>query len=189
MPRAHREPDLHAGLQLPQRLSGPGAGDRVFDPGPRRVRQRRGDAGLVEPALSARREGRSVTVRGRRREARGASSSRSGRTSAAFIRRRTIKRFNWDVAKGARSRSTLCSSRARKPLDVDLSRGQPVPAEGAGHDRFDTADRRPRSTQTNFAITNDSIDFYFSQGEMFAESAGPVEAKVPRALVAPMLAV
>ena len=40
----------------------------------------------------------------------------------------------------------------------------------------------------NFAITNDAIDFYFSQGEMFAESAGPVEAKVPRALVAPLLA-
>ena len=30
--------------------------------------------------------------------------------------------------------------------------------------------------------------FFFSQGEMLAESAGPVQASVPRAAVAPMLA-
>ncbi|MGZ8813811.1 MAG: esterase, partial [Mycobacterium sp.] len=33
-----------------------------------------------------------------------------------------------------------------------------------------------------------SLIFFFSQGEMFAESAGPVQATVPRAAVAPMLA-
>ena len=40
----------------------------------------------------------------------------------------------------------------------------------------------------NFALTDDSLIFFFSQGEMFAESAGPVEASVPRATVAPLLA-
>jgi hypothetical protein len=40
----------------------------------------------------------------------------------------------------------------------------------------------------NFALTDDSLLFFFSQGEMFPESAGPVQATVPRALVAPMLA-
>ena len=40
----------------------------------------------------------------------------------------------------------------------------------------------------NFALTDDSLIFFFSQGELFAESAGPVEASVPRATVAPLLA-
>ena len=34
----------------------------------------------------------------------------------------------------------------------------------------------------NFALTDDSVIFFFSQGEMFAESAGPVQASVPRAV-------
>jgi Protein of unknown function (DUF3298) len=40
----------------------------------------------------------------------------------------------------------------------------------------------------NFALTDDSIIFFFSQGEMIAPAAGPVQAKVPRAAVARMLA-
>jgi hypothetical protein len=30
--------------------------------------------------------------------------------------------------------------------------------------------------------------FFFSQGEVFSESAGPVQASVPRATLAPLLA-
>jgi hypothetical protein len=41
----------------------------------------------------------------------------------------------------------------------------------------------------NFALTDDAVIFFFSQGEMFAEAAGPVQASVPRAVIAPMLAV
>jgi hypothetical protein len=40
----------------------------------------------------------------------------------------------------------------------------------------------------NFALTDDSVIFFFSQGELFAESVGPVEAKIPRSSVAPLLA-
>jgi hypothetical protein len=41
----------------------------------------------------------------------------------------------------------------------------------------------------NFAVTNDELIFFFSQGELLAESAGPVQATVPRAAVAPLLAI
>jgi hypothetical protein len=40
----------------------------------------------------------------------------------------------------------------------------------------------------NFALTDDSLLFFFSQGELIAESAGPIEASIPRATVAPLLA-
>ena len=40
----------------------------------------------------------------------------------------------------------------------------------------------------NFALTEDSMLFFFSQGELLAESAGPIEASVPRATVASLLA-
>lgn len=40
----------------------------------------------------------------------------------------------------------------------------------------------------NFAITNDAVIFFFSQGELLPESAGAVQVSVPRATVAPLLA-
>lgn len=40
----------------------------------------------------------------------------------------------------------------------------------------------------NFAITDDSVIFFFGQGELLAEAAGATQAAVPRATLAPMLA-
>lgn len=40
----------------------------------------------------------------------------------------------------------------------------------------------------NFAITNDSLIFFFSQGEMLPESAGALEVTVPRAPIDAMIA-
>ncbi|MGV0741965.1 esterase [Mycolicibacterium sp. XJ870] len=40
----------------------------------------------------------------------------------------------------------------------------------------------------NFAITDESVIFFFGQGELLAETAGATQAAVPRAAVAPMLA-
>jgi len=40
----------------------------------------------------------------------------------------------------------------------------------------------------NFALTDDSLIFFFGQGELLSESAGPVEATVPRETVAALLA-
>lgn len=97
--------------------------------------------------------------------------------------------FNWNHA--TRSPITFDSlfKPGANPLDViypavndDLlkSRGasDAIP-QGAGLD--------PANYQ-NFALTDDKLIFFFSQGEMFPESAGPVQASVPRAAVAPMLA-
>jgi len=40
----------------------------------------------------------------------------------------------------------------------------------------------------DFAITNDGVIFFFSQGELLPEVAGPVQASVPRSAIDPMLA-
>jgi len=40
----------------------------------------------------------------------------------------------------------------------------------------------------NFALTDDAVLFFFSQGELFAEAAGPVQASVPRSTLAAQLA-
>ncbi|BBY43402.1 hypothetical protein A5765_17855 [Mycolicibacterium celeriflavum] len=96
--------------------------------------------------------------------------------------------FNWDVAKKAPITFDTLFKPGTKPLEVIypeidqyLQRQgmiEPVPP-GDGMD--------PANYQ-NFALTDDSLIFFFSQGELFAESAGPVQATVPRAAVAPLLA-
>ncbi|TFV60341.1 DUF3298 domain-containing protein [Mycobacterium sp. PS03-16] len=41
----------------------------------------------------------------------------------------------------------------------------------------------------NFAITDDAVIFFFGQGELLPEAAGAMQASVPRAVLAPVLAV
>jgi len=58
--------------------------------------------------------------------------------------------------------------------------GQPVPiAPVAGMD--------PANYQ-NFAITNDGVIFFFSQGGLLPEAAGATQALVPRSVIDPLLA-
>jgi hypothetical protein len=40
----------------------------------------------------------------------------------------------------------------------------------------------------NFAITDDSVIFFFGQGELLPEAAGASQANVPRSAVAALLA-
>lgn len=64
--------------------------------------------------------------------------------------------------------------------DLQKQSGQPVPiAPAAGLD--------PANYQ-NFAITNDGVIFFFSQGTLLPESAGAVKALVPRSVIDPLLA-
>ena len=77
-----------------------------------------------------------------------------------------------------------------KPLDViypevnkSLQRDQGMIDVIPEHEGLDPANYK------NFALTDDSLIIFFSQGEMMAEAAGPVQASVPRAVVAPMLAI
>ena len=97
--------------------------------------------------------------------------------------------FNWDVGKNAPITFDSLFKPDAEPLavifpEVDRSLqneyGTVVPASpGAGKD--------PANYQ-NFALTDDAVIFFVTQGSLLPDSAGPVQASVPRAVVAPMLA-
>jgi hypothetical protein len=101
----------------------------------------------------------------------------------------SYKSFNWDQAyRKAITFDRLWQADAN-PLpviypivqaDVQKQLGQPVTiAPGAGLD--------PANYQ-NFAITNDGVIFFFSQGTLLPEAAGAVQVLVPRSAIDPMLA-
>jgi len=97
--------------------------------------------------------------------------------------------FNWDVAKRAPIKFDTLFKPGTKPLDLiypaveqDLQKQQGVidgipPSVGLDPNKYQ-----------NFALTDDAVLFFFSQGELFAEAAGPVQASVPRSTLAPLLA-
>jgi hypothetical protein len=75
----------------------------------------------------------------------------------------------------------------RKPVILPIVRdglqkqfGQPVPIDQA-------AGLDPANYQ-NFAITNDGVIFFFSQGTLLPESAGAAQVLVPRSVIDPLLA-
>lgn len=97
--------------------------------------------------------------------------------------------FNWDLAKRAPITFGSLFKPGTKPLDVIypevnkyLMKQQgminPIPAP----DGLDPANYQ------NFALTDDSVIFFFSQGEMFAEAAGATRASVPRSVLTSLLA-
>ena len=64
--------------------------------------------------------------------------------------------------------------------EVDKQSGQPVaipPAVGLDPTKYE-----------NFAITNDALIFFFSQGELLPEAAGALQVSVPRGPVDAMIA-
>ena len=97
--------------------------------------------------------------------------------------------FNWDVDKRAPITFDTLFKPGTKPLDViypaveqDLQKQQGVidgipPSVGLDPSKYQ-----------NFALTDDAVIFFFSQGELFAEAAGPVQASVPRSTLAALLA-
>ena len=97
--------------------------------------------------------------------------------------------FNWDVDKRAPITFDTLFKPGTKPLDViypaveqDLQKQQGVidgipPSVGLDPSKYQ-----------NFALTDDAVLFFFSQGELFAEAAGPVQASVPRSTLAALLA-
>jgi len=97
--------------------------------------------------------------------------------------------FNWDVDKRAPIKFDTLFKPGTKPLDViypaveqDLQKQQGVidgipPSVGLDPNKYQ-----------NFALTDDAVLFFFSQGELFAEAAGPLQASVPRSTLAALLA-
>jgi len=97
--------------------------------------------------------------------------------------------FNWDVAKRAPIKFDTLFKPGTKPLDVIYPAVEQYLQKQQGLiDGIAPSVGLDPAKYQNFALTDDSLLFFFGKGELFAESAGPVEATVPRATVAALLA-
>ncbi len=97
--------------------------------------------------------------------------------------------FNWDVGKGAPITFDTLFKPGTKPLEViypvvnkELQKQTGVTDSILPGDGLDVANYQ------NFALTDDAVIFFFSQGELLPEAAGATQASVPRATFAPLLA-
>jgi hypothetical protein len=99
------------------------------------------------------------------------------------------KSFNWDVGKKVPITFDTLFKPGTKPLDVIYPAVEQYIQKQQGLiDGIPASVGLDASKYQNFALTDDAVIFYFGQGELFAEAAGPVEASVPRATLAPLLA-
>jgi hypothetical protein len=97
--------------------------------------------------------------------------------------------FNWDLAKRAPITFDTLFKPGTKPLDVIYPEVNKYLQKQQGMiDTIPTRDGLDPANYQNFALTDDSVIFFFGQGEMFAEAAGATQAPVPRAVLAPLLA-
>jgi hypothetical protein len=99
------------------------------------------------------------------------------------------KSFNWDLGKKAPITFDTLFKPGTKPLDVIYPAVEQYIQKQQGLiDGVPPTVGLDPSKYQNFALTDDAVIFFFGQGELVAESAGPVEASVPRATLAPLLA-
>jgi hypothetical protein len=99
------------------------------------------------------------------------------------------KSFNWDLGKKAPITFDTLFKPGTKPLDVIYPVVEQYIQKQQGLiDGIPPSVGLDPSKYQNFALTDDAVSFFFGQGELIAESAGPVEASVPRATLAPLLA-
>ena len=97
--------------------------------------------------------------------------------------------FNWDLGKKAPITFDTLFKPGTKPLDVIYPAVEQYLQKQQGLiDGIPPSLGLDSAKYQDFALTDDSLIFFFGQGELFAESAGPVEASVPRATVASLLA-
>jgi hypothetical protein len=97
--------------------------------------------------------------------------------------------FNWNVGKNAPITFDTLFKPGTRPLDVIYREvNRYLEKEQGVIDPIPPTNGLDSTRYQNFALTDDELIFFFSQGELFAESAGPVQASVPRTAVAPMLA-
>ena len=99
------------------------------------------------------------------------------------------KSFNWDLGKKAPITFDTLFKPGTKPLDVIYPVVEQYIQKQQGLiDGIPPSVGLDPSKYQNFALTDDAVIFFFGQGELLAESAGPVEASVPRVTLAPLLA-
>ncbi|MGE0217139.1 esterase [Mycolicibacterium sp.] len=99
------------------------------------------------------------------------------------------KAFNWDLAAQAPITFDTLFKPDTRPLDVifpivqaDVARQLGVDAPIAPTDGLDPAKYQ------EFALTDDSVIFFFGQGEIMAGAGGALQATVPKSAIAAMLA-
>jgi hypothetical protein len=101
----------------------------------------------------------------------------------------SFKAFNWDQTSHTRITYDTLWRPGADPLKVvfpivvsELQKqtGQPVFVDP-------TTGMDPASYQ-DFAITNDGVTFFFSQGQLLPEAAGATQVLIPRAAIDPLLA-
>lgn len=101
-----------------------------------------------------------------------------------------FKTFNWDVAKKAPITFDTLFTAGTEPLDVIFPIVQSVISRQLGVDApISAADGLDPAKYREFAITDDTVIFYFGQGEIMAGAGGALQATIPRSAVATMLAV
>ena len=97
--------------------------------------------------------------------------------------------FNWDVAKRAPITFDTLFKPGTKPLDVIYPEVNRYLQKQQGIiDPVPPGDGLDPANYQNFALTDDAVIFFFGRGELMAGAAGAMHAPVPRAAVAPMLA-
>lgn len=93
----------------------------------------------------------------------------------------SFKAFNYDLGKGAPITFDTLFKPGTHPLDVltPIARRElgPLPFGDPGVDAYQ-----------NFAITDDAVIFFFSQGQVLAQVDGPQRLSVPRTELAALLA-
>jgi hypothetical protein len=97
--------------------------------------------------------------------------------------------FNWDNVKRTPITFDTLFKPGTKPLDVIYPEVNRYLQKVRGMiDPIPPKDGLDPAHYQNFALTDDAVIFFFSQGEIFAEAAGAVQASVPRAMLASLLA-
>lgn len=99
------------------------------------------------------------------------------------------KAFNYDLVKRAPITFDTLFKPGSRPLDVifPIVQRELETQSGIVHSISQSAGADPTHYQ-NFAITDDSVIFFFDRGALVADSAGALQASVPRSAVASLLA-
>jgi hypothetical protein len=97
--------------------------------------------------------------------------------------------FNWSLDKRAPITFDTLFKPGAKPLDVIFPVVERELQKQTGvTDSVLPGDGLDPTNYQNFALTDDAVIFFFSQGELLPEAAGATQASVPRATLAPLLA-
>jgi hypothetical protein len=97
--------------------------------------------------------------------------------------------FNWSLDKRAPITFDTLFKQGSKPLDVIFPIVErELQKQTGATDSVLPGDGLDPANYQNFALTDDAVIFFFSQGELLPEAAGATQASVPRATLAPMLA-